>query len=157
MSKGRAWLFIIFAVVVAFGAGYGWQYMRATELQQQLATVQNELEINKLYVNLGQIGLLAQSGDYEAARRRASAFFTQLQERVDAMGTEDEARFEPILAQRDEIITALSRANPQSVDLLAALFARISGSQPPPVQQAEPMSPMQPAAPAGSTAADTMM
>lgn len=153
MSKGRAWLFAIFAVVVAFGAGYGWQYMRATELQQQLDTTLDRVAALELQGEAGQASLLAQQGDFEAARRRASTFFTELQ----ALADENDANtstYAPILAQRDEVITALSRANPEAAALLASIYARISGTEPPPVQRAEPM---QPAAPAGSTAADTIM
>ncbi len=132
MTKGRAWLFAIFAVVVAFGAGYGYQYTQTRQLQQELDAAQTELELLRLRGEIGQASFLAQRGDYETARRRASSFFTQLQVLADrAEG--DEAGYEPILARRDEVITALSRANPESVDLLGALYARISGTEPPPV------------------------
>ncbi|NIQ56013.1 MAG: hypothetical protein GWN71_22415, partial [Gammaproteobacteria bacterium] len=99
MTKGRAWLFAIFAVVVAFGAGYGWQYNRAMDLERQLASAQDELELLRLRGEIGQASLLAQRGDFEGARRRASSFFTQLQAMADRE-EEDTGQYDPILARR---------------------------------------------------------
>lgn len=150
MTKGRAWLTAIFAVIVAFGAGYGWQYMRVMDLAEQLDAAQDDLAMLRLQGDIGQASLLAQRGDYEAARRLTSGFFTQLQAIADDEAG-DSTGYDTILAQRDDVITALSRANPGSVDLLAALYARISGTEPPPVQMEEE------ATPTGAAAADTAM
>jgi len=131
VKGGKGWLVAIIAIIIAFGAGYGLQYTRVMDLQKQLAAARGELEVQKLYVQLGQTAFEAQRGNYEAARREASAFFTALQAAVDSMTVEQKAPFEPILAQRDNVITALSRANSDAADMLSGLFARIRGEAPP--------------------------
>lgn len=131
MKSGKGWLVAILAIIIAFGVGYGWQYTKAMELQKELKATRARLQVQKLYVELGQTAFEAQRGNYEEARRDASGFFTALQSAVDSMNADQRAPFEPILAQRDNVITALSRANPDAADMLSGLFARIRGQAPP--------------------------
>lgn len=131
MKSGKGWLVAILAIIIAFGVGYGWQYTKAVQLQKELKTTRAQLQVQKLYVQLGQTAFEAQRGNYDEARRDASAFFTALQSAVDSMNADQKAPFGPILAQRDNIITALARANPDAADMLSGLFARIRGEAPP--------------------------
>ncbi len=131
MKSGKGWLVAILAIIIAFGVGYGWQYTKVLQLRKDLAATRAQLEVQTLYVELGQTAFEAQRGNYEQARREASSFFTGLQTAVDSMVPDQRTPFEPILAERDNVITALSRANPDAADMLSGLFARIRGEAPP--------------------------
>jgi hypothetical protein len=131
VKSARGWLVAILAIIIAFGVGYGWQYTKVVQVQKELAATRAQLQVQTLYVELGQTAFEAQRGNYEQARREASAFFTALQSVVDSMSVDQKTPFEPILAERDNVITALSRANPDAADMLSGLFARIRGEAPP--------------------------
>lgn len=134
MKSAKGWLIAILAIIIAFGVGYVWQYTKVLEVQKELASTRAQLQVQKLYVELGQTAFEAQRGNYEEARREASAFFTGLQSAVDSMAADQRAQFASILAERDNVITALSRANPDAADMLSGLFARIRGGAPPPMR-----------------------
>jgi hypothetical protein len=116
------WGFI--AVLLAFGAGFGWQYYEAGLIRDELAQTRQELMVERLRVRLGQAAISAQNGDYEAARQRMSDFFTRLDasladlpEAVARMGTD-------FLTVRDEVITGLSRSNPEYAGVLYNMLDR---------------------------------
>lgn len=123
-KKGHGFLWGFIAVLLAFGGGFGWQYYEVTQVQTELAQVRQELTVERLRVRLGQAAIAAQAGDYESARRRMSDFFTRLTdvradlpENVVAMGDE-------FLADRDDIITGLSRSNPEYAGILYGMLDR---------------------------------
>lgn len=121
---GRGFLWGFIAVLLAFGAGFGWQYYEASLIREELAQTQQELKVERLRVRLGQAAISAQNGDYETARQRMSDFFTRLDaslpdlpEAVARMGND-------FLATRDDVITGLSRSNPEYAGLLYNMLDR---------------------------------
>ncbi len=77
-KRGPGFLWFLIAVLLAFGAGFGWQFYEASLVRTELSETQQELMVERLRVRLGQAAIAAQSGDYEAARQRMSDFFTRL-------------------------------------------------------------------------------
>lgn len=112
------------AVVLAFLVGFGWQYLRARALAGDLAGARRALVFEQLESTLGAAAIEAQQGSFEAARQFASDFFTKLQAEIAAAPGESRAELQSILAQRDALITALSRNDPATGDLLPRLFVR---------------------------------
>lgn len=110
---GVPWSAFIVLLVIAFAAGFLWQYYEASTARQQLTAVEQELEVERLRVRLGQAALAASAGDFETARTRMSTFFTQLQERSPTLPAEVGGVAESFLDRRDEVITGLSRSNPE--------------------------------------------
>lgn len=123
MSRAGAIGLALLAALIAFVAGAGWQYMRAERLDDRLAQVSSEHRGARLEAMLAGAVVEAQQGNAELARQHASAFFTELQQGI-ASDDRLPASAGDILARRDEIITMLSRSNPEAVDLLNQLYVK---------------------------------
>ncbi len=127
-KKGRGFLWALLAVVVAFGAGYLWQYFEAQDIRDRLAAVEQELAVEHFRVRLGQATMAAQAGEFEAARLQMSDLFNSLQDQMGTLpaGVEEVAR--DFLARRDDIITGLSRSNPAYADVLYGMQERLAAA-----------------------------
>lgn len=120
------------AAVVAFLAGYlvSWSGARTLEgrLRESQATLEStrhELEVYRLQGRLGAALTEAQRSNYERARQLMTQVFSDLQANLERL--EDPQRrqaAERILAQRDELITQLSRAEPESTQRLMLLYTQ---------------------------------
>ncbi|MFO7894566.1 MAG: hypothetical protein R6U63_12595 [Longimicrobiales bacterium] len=121
-GPGILWGFL--AMVLAFGAGFGWQFYEASLVRAELSETQQELMVERLRVRLGQAAISAQAGNYEAARQRMSEFFTRLSGVRAALPEDVAAVGDEFLAMRDEIITGLSRSNPEFADVLYGMLDR---------------------------------
>ncbi len=127
------------ATVLAFLIGFGWQYTKARSLQQDLDATRIELTFERLEANLAAATIEADRGNFEIARQLSSDFFTQLQADMSRAPEERRAELGRILAQRDAIITAASRSDPQTGSLLSQLYStyRVAfGDSPVPPQPA---------------------
>lgn len=124
MTKTTQWLLVAAGFVLAFLIGFGWQFARADAFQAQLDQTRRELTFQRLESTLAAATIAAQSGSYEPARQLASDFFTRLQGSMQQAPPAGRAQLQQILSQRDQVITDLSRADPQSAAVLVALFSR---------------------------------
>ncbi len=109
-------------IVVAFLVGFGWQYTRARSFESRLDGVTQDLTFKRLEATLAAATIEAQRGNYELARRSSSDFFTGLQEAMPRAPEDQRLPLERIAAQRDLIITAASRADPQTAAMLGQLY-----------------------------------
>lgn len=125
-KTGRGVLWGLLAVMIAFSAGFLWQFFEATTARQQLADTESELVVERLRVRLGQAALAAQSGRYESARQQMSTFFGELRQQEGLINPRIEIVAEDFLAMRDEVITGLSRSNPEYADVLSGMLDRFS-------------------------------
>ena len=136
----------VIATVVAFLIGFGWQFTRARALQEQLDQATIELTLEQLETTLAAATIEADRGNYEIARQLASDFFTRLQDDWQQAPQAQQAELQRIMEQRDAVITAASRSDPQTGSLLAQLYSayRVSSGdapvrpQPAPVPTATP-------------------
>lgn len=125
---GRGVLWAVVAILIAFSAGFLWQYLEARTVRGELSAVEQELQLERLRVHLGQAALSAQSGDFERARQQMSTFFNQLQESSDAMSPEVQTIAGDYLDMRDEVITGLSRSNPEYGAILFGMHERLNAA-----------------------------
>ncbi len=125
MTRTREVLLALGGMILAFAIGFGWQYSHARRYSIDLQTAKYELELQTLVATLGAATIDAQRGAYEPARQHASDFFTQLEKEKLTAPLSAQPEMTNIASQRDPIITALSRNDSQSGQLLTGLFTRL--------------------------------
>lgn len=122
-SQSRA-LKITAAILVAFGIGAGWQYVRAHGFWTEARDLREELTLQRLEATLATAAVEAQRGNHDVALRLASDFFTGLQNDIGMAPETAAPAFQDILTQRDVTIATLSRADSGSGRMLASLLSR---------------------------------
>lgn len=127
-SSGKKFLWVLVLVALAFLAGFGWQYYRAMTIEDRLERTEQELAVERLRVGLAQAAVAAQSGDYEAARRQMSDFFTATQRRLEELPPDVRPVAEELLRDRDQVITGLSRENYEYATILYEMLQRFQTS-----------------------------
>jgi hypothetical protein len=110
--------------IIGFALGALWQYGSGRTASRQLAEIRHEHAFTSLEATLGAATIEAQRGSHEISRQLASEFFSGLQTELHRADGERRQAFQEILQRRDAMITALSRADPQSGPMLAQLFTR---------------------------------
>jgi biopolymer transport protein ExbB/TolQ len=124
MTKVQWTLVAVLAVVFAFALGFGWQYARASRAERSLEQATLDLTFKRLEATLSASALQAAAGSYDAARGLASDFFNGLQRNIHRAPAEDRAELDAILGHRDEVITLLSRAQPEAPEIVGRLAER---------------------------------
>lgn len=128
---GRTLLWAMAAVVVAFLAGFLWQYMEASSVRSELEATEQQLRVARLRVQLAQAGIAAQGGDFESARVQMSELFTRLEEAGATLPEPVAALAQDFLTVRDEVITGLSRSNPHYAEVLFGMLDRLRAATEP--------------------------
>lgn len=136
-------LWALAAVVVAFMAGFLWQYFEAASVRSELVATERELRVERLRIQLAQAAIDAQEGEFERARRQMSAFFTEIGRDAEPLPEQVQRVSEELLTRRDEVITGLSRANAEYSGVLFGMLDRLNAA-------AEAMAP-QPETPPADT------
>ena len=121
----RVGIYLAIALVI-FLAGFVPMWLKARAAGTERAAVERELRLSRMQSALSTAAVDARRGDYEAARRSASDFFTALSAQVEETGAsasdapqQQREAVRPLLAQRDDVITRLARSDPSSADLLS--------------------------------------
>jgi len=117
------WLAAAFALGLAIG--FVPQWLTSRDLRGRLDEAAYRLEVARLQSTLGAALAGVEAGEYERARQLASSFYTGL----EALEGEvrDEAQtvvLDDIALGRDQMITLLSRAEPEARGRLAAVYSR---------------------------------
>jgi hypothetical protein len=112
----------LIGIVAAFLIGFGWQYSRARSFENRLDDVTQDYTFKRLEATLAAATIEAQRGNYELARRHASDFFTGLQDALPGAPENARTTLQRISTQRDAIITAASRSDPQTASVLEQLY-----------------------------------
>jgi len=115
-------------LLVVFLLGFVPMWIKARASRLELATAQQQLSIAQMQNSFAAAVIDARRGEYEPARVAASQFFTSLLSEVNkseesALNAGQRAAVQPLLGQRDEIITLLARSDPAAADRLSDLFA----------------------------------
>lgn len=125
----RRFFWFLVAILLAFGAGFAWQWWEAQEVRADLQETEaraDSLELRLAFQELGNTLATAVMqttyGNYEPGRQAASEFFTGLQQQAPSAPAGQGRGIQAVLAERDATITALSRSDPQARDMLANLF-----------------------------------
>lgn len=89
-------------------------------------TVRQTLRLTQLENGLAAAAIQVRRGDYEPAREAASTFYTDLRAERDrspsASSEPQREMMQSLLAQRDQLITLLARADPASAERLADAY-----------------------------------
>jgi hypothetical protein len=113
-------------LIVAFLIGFVPMWSRAGTLDRQLEEARFELELYQIQARLGAALAEAQRSNYERARQLMTQVFASLQASTARIGDPQRRQAaESVLAQRDELITQLSRAEPESTQRLMLLYTRL--------------------------------
>jgi hypothetical protein len=110
-------------LVIAFLLGYVPESMAKRHAARDLAAARQELRLSRLQGRLGAALAESLRSNYERSRQLMAGYFSELQDALP--GVEDARRRQAlsgILSQRDEMITLLSRAQPESSQRLMLLY-----------------------------------
>ncbi len=128
VKVARAQRFGLYAtlVVVAFLLGFVPMWLRAQTRGTERDEARQQLRLTQAENTLGAAAILARRGDYEPAREAASTFYTNLQadldQRESALSPPQRDVLQPLLAERDQMITLLARADPAVAERLADAY-----------------------------------
>ena len=124
-SKVRTISIIAGLLVVAFLIGFVPQWLRGRSLQSELTVATHEVAMLDMGGRLAAALAESQRGNYERARQLMADFFKDLE--AGMSGLEDPAQrqaLNAIMSERDEIITQLSRAEPEATSRLNLMYTR---------------------------------
>jgi hypothetical protein len=126
-AASRRWLIWPALVVVAFLAGLLPMWWSKSNVSADLDKTKVELIRQQQLNSLSAAAVYARRGEYETARQNASVFFTDMQAEMDnaeskVLTPRDRIQLPQLLANRDDIITLLSRADPASAERLSNLY-----------------------------------
>lgn len=114
-------------LLVVFMLGFVPMWLTARERANNLAETQRQLKVAQIQNLLASAVIDARGAEYESARQSASDFFTKLRAEIEresnsALTQAQRENINPLFAQRDEIITLLSRSDPASADRLSNFY-----------------------------------
>jgi hypothetical protein len=114
-------------LLVVFLIGFVPMWITARQRSYDLAETQRQLKVAQLQNVLALAVIDARRGEYEPARKSASDFFTSLRSELElennsALSQAERDSVKPLLLQRDEIITLLSRSDAASSDRLSNFY-----------------------------------
>lgn len=131
MDRTRLFAIAAGIALAAFLLGYLPQMSRANGLrgrletsQQSLRTTRQELRMARVEGHIGAALVEAQRSNYEQARQRMTEVYATLQAAAPGLSGTQRSEVDAILAQRDEIVTLLARAAPQSRERLMLIYTR---------------------------------
>lgn len=125
LSKGRKIGVAVAALLAVFLLGFAPQWLRARSMEQELTTARSEMRMLDLGGRLAAALAESHRGNYERARQLMAGFFSNLETQIPNYGDADEREeLEALMRQRDEIITLLSRAEPESTSRLNLMYTR---------------------------------
>jgi hypothetical protein len=122
-----AWIPIV-ALLVAFLVGFVPMWLKSGRLSRELSSTQSQLQLEQIQMTFANAALDARRGEYEAARKGMANLFNFLTaeiERGTASVLPPAARdsLQPLLAQRDDLITLLARSDAASAERLGNAYA----------------------------------
>jgi hypothetical protein len=147
-------------LVIAFLLGFVPEYVAKRHADRDLAEARQELRLSRLQGRLGAAMAEALRSNYERSRQLMAGYFSGLQDALPAVGNpRQHAALAGILGQRDEMITLLSRAQPESSQRLMLLYTSMFSAIDPqgalgPAVTPSPLPP--PAPPTGAEPAPRM-
>lgn len=138
-TASRRWLIWPALVVAAFLVGLLPMWYAKSNVSAELDKTNVELVRQQQLNSLSAAAIYARRGEYESARQNASRFFTEMQAEINnaeskVLTPQDRMQLPQLLANRDDVITLLSRADPASAERLSNLYveyrAATGGVQP---------------------------
>ncbi|HUE85715.1 MAG TPA: hypothetical protein VMO26_06520 [Vicinamibacterales bacterium] len=127
-------------LLVVFLLGFVPMWLQARSRANERDAAHQALRLAQLENTLAAAAIQARRGDYEPAREAASTFYTNLTAELDRMPSvftpAQRERMLALLADRDQLITLLARADPAVAERLADAYVsyrETMGTLPPPI------------------------
>jgi hypothetical protein len=125
--QARRFITYVALLVLAFLAGLVPMWLSSRACSSSLAEAERQLSLPRMENSLASAAIDARRGDYETARQAAGDFFTLLRAETSkgvesALSQAQKDGAQPLLAQRDQIITLLARGDVASADILSDLY-----------------------------------
>lgn len=126
-QKRSSWLPVIVLAGV-FLVGFVPMWLKASRLSGQLFEAQRHSRVEQIQITLANAALDARRGEYEPARRAMTNFYSLLTAELDrgigsALPPGASVELQPLLTERDELITLLARGDPASAERLSIAYA----------------------------------
>jgi hypothetical protein len=131
-STSTKWLIFAGVVVLAFLLGFVPMWLSNRQLSADLADRDKQLRRSGIQSTLTAATIYARRGEYETARQNTSTFFTDVRAEMDkgndgVLSEQERIGLNRVMAERDEIITLLSRNDPASAERLSNAFVQYQG------------------------------
>lgn len=124
MDRKRLIAISVGIALVAFLLGFLPQWTRANGLSDRLSETRHELRMARVEGQIGTALTEALRSNYERSRQLMTEVFSTLQAEAPRLQGTQRREVEAILAQRDEVVTLLARAAPESVQRLMLIHTR---------------------------------
>ena len=126
------WLIGIGLLLLAFLLGFVPMWLSNRQLSADLANRDKDLRRSRIQNTLTAATIYARRGEYETARQNASTFFTDVRSELDKgndgiLTEQERIGVSRVMAERDEIITLLSRNDPAAAERLSNAFVEYVG------------------------------
>ena len=121
------WLIRIGLLLLAFLLGFVPMWISNRQLSADLATRDKQLHRSRVLNSLTAATIYARRGEYETARQNASSFYTDVRSEMDKaedgiLNEQERIGLSRVMAERDEIVTLLSRNDPAAAERLSNAF-----------------------------------
>ncbi|HEU4885884.1 MAG TPA: hypothetical protein VFT45_26845 [Longimicrobium sp.] len=124
MDRNRLIAIAVGIALVAFLLGFLPQWSRANGLRDRLDTAQQELKMARVEGQIGAALTESLRSNYERARQLMTEVYATLQATAPSLQGTQRREVDALLAQRDEMITLLARAAPESSQRMMLIYAR---------------------------------
>lgn len=129
------WLIGAAVILLAFLLGFVPMWLSNRQLSAELSTRDKELRRSRIQNTLTAATIYARRGEYETARQNTSTFFTDISSEIDKgtdgiLSEQERIALTRVMAERDEVITLLSRNDPASAERLSNVFVEYTGVVP---------------------------
>jgi len=126
-TASRRWMIWPALILLAFLLGLLPMWWSKRSVSTELDRTRIELKRQEHLNSLSAAAVYARRGEYETARQNASKFFSDMQAESDnaeskTLTPQERAQIPQLLANRDDIITLLSRADPASAERLSNMY-----------------------------------
>ena len=134
-DAARRWLLRLGALLIAFLLGLVPMWWAKMGVDYELEQAKRDLRRHQIQNTLSAAAVYARRGEYETARQNTSAFFTDIRAEMDkgnegVLSEQERVGLTRVMAERDEIITLLSRNDPAAAERLSNVFVEYSGVVP---------------------------
>jgi hypothetical protein len=124
MDRTRLIAIAIGIAVVAFFAGFLSQWTRANRMADDLAETRFQLHASQTEGKIAAALTESLRSNYERSRQLMAEVYAELEAMEPRVDERQRAEIRAILARRDEIITLLARAAPESSQRLMMIHTR---------------------------------
>lgn len=124
MDRNRQIAIAVGIALVAFLLGFVPQWTRANRTGDRLEQARLELRMSRTEGKIGAALTESLRSNYERARQLMTEVYTELQSAAPQLSGTQRREVDAVLAARDEMVTLLARAAPESSQRLMLLYTR---------------------------------